>query len=143
MKEIRPRALIKALSLSTLKLSKGNGGRRRISPISSTSNVCSQTSSGAEVSASAFANMGVEAEVAFRMRTKLVGPGVTAATAALAVEGAAPALELLDFLFAQTRAARARVNLRKPDIFVDVAAVGVCYDVNREDWTALRGARHG
>ena len=58
-----------------------------------------QYASGAEVSASAFANMGVEAEVAFRMRTKLVGPGVTAATAALAVEGAAPALELLDFLF--------------------------------------------
>jgi dihydroneopterin aldolase len=47
--------------------------------------------------------------------------------------------DLLDFLFAKTPAARARVNLRKPDIFADVAAVGVSYDVTREDWAALRG----
>ena len=33
------------------------------------------------------------------MRTKLVGPGVTAATALFAVESAMPALELLDFMF--------------------------------------------
>ncbi len=58
-----------------------------------------QYASGAEVSASGFATLGVEAEVAFRMRTKLVGPGVTAATALLAVEGAVAALELLDFIF--------------------------------------------
>src|SRR5204862_4167128 len=45
----------------------------------------SQYASGAAVSASGFTNLGVEAEVAFRMRTKLVGPGVTAATALLAV----------------------------------------------------------
>ena len=55
--------------------------------------------SGDEVSLSAFANLAVEAEVAFRMRTKLVGPGVTAATALLAVEGAMAALELPDFIF--------------------------------------------
>jgi 2-oxopent-4-enoate/cis-2-oxohex-4-enoate hydratase len=58
-----------------------------------------QYASGAEVSASGFANLCVEAEVAFRMRTKLVGPGVTAATALLAVEGAVAALELPDFIF--------------------------------------------
>ena len=40
--------------------------------------------SGAEVPVSGFADLRVEAEVAFRMRTKLVGPGVTAATALLA-----------------------------------------------------------
>lgn len=54
---------------------------------------------GAEVSASGFTNLAVEAEVVFRMRTKLVGPGVTAATALLAVEGAVAALELPDFMF--------------------------------------------
>lgn len=58
--------------------------------------------SGAEVSLSGFAGLGVEVEVAFRMRTKLVGPGVTAATALLAVEGAVAALELPDFFFSGT-----------------------------------------
>lgn len=53
----------------------------------------------AEVSVRESANLGVEAEVAFKMRTKPVGPGVTAATALLAVESAVPALELLDFVF--------------------------------------------
>jgi 2-keto-4-pentenoate hydratase len=55
--------------------------------------------SGAEVSISKFVNLGVEAEVAFKMRAELAGPGVTAATALLAVESAMPALELLDFIF--------------------------------------------
>lgn len=58
-----------------------------------------QYASGAEVSIKGFASLAVEAEVAFRMRTKLVGPGVTAATALLAVEGAVAALELPDFMF--------------------------------------------
>ena len=58
-----------------------------------------QYANGAEVSASGFANLAVEAEVAFKVRTKLVGPGVTAATALLAVEGAMAALELPDFMF--------------------------------------------
>ena len=58
-----------------------------------------QNASGTDVSVSGFASLGVEAEVAFRMRTKLVGPGVTAATALLAVEGAVAALELADFIF--------------------------------------------
>ena len=52
-----------------------------------------------EVSAGEFINLGVEAEVAFRMRTRLAGPGVTAETALLAVEGAVAALELPDFIF--------------------------------------------
>ena len=55
--------------------------------------------SGAEVSAGEFVNLAVEAEVAFRMRTRLAGPGVTADTALLAVEGAVAALELPDFIF--------------------------------------------
>ena len=58
-----------------------------------------QYASGAEVSASGFVNLGVEAEIAFKIRTRLVGPGVTAATAQLAVEGAVAALELPDFIF--------------------------------------------
>ena len=58
-----------------------------------------QYTSGADVSMSGFANPGVEAEVAFRMRTKLAGPGVTASTAQVAVDGAMPALELPDFIF--------------------------------------------
>ena len=61
-----------------------------------------QYAGGAEVSAGGFADLRVEAEVAFRMRTKLVGPGVTAANAALAVEGALPAFELLDFIYSGT-----------------------------------------
>jgi 2-keto-4-pentenoate hydratase len=55
--------------------------------------------SGAEVSSSEFVSLGVEAEVAFRMRTKLAGPGVTADAAVRAVEGAMAALELPDFIF--------------------------------------------
>lgn len=55
--------------------------------------------SNAEVPLNRFANLGVEVEMAFRMRTKLVGPGVTADSALLAVEGAMAALELPDFLF--------------------------------------------
>lgn len=58
-----------------------------------------QYASGAEVPLDRFANLGVEVEVAFRMRTKLMGPGVTADSAGLAVEGVFAALELPDFLF--------------------------------------------
>jgi len=56
-------------------------------------------SSGAEVPAARFAGLVVEAEVAFVMRQALAGPGVTPARALLAVEGALPALELVDFRF--------------------------------------------
>ncbi len=61
-----------------------------------------QYANGGEIPVSAFTNLGVEAEVAFRMRTELTGPGVTLATAMTAVEGAMPALELLDFMFSGT-----------------------------------------
>ena len=59
-----------------------------------------QYASGAQVSAGRYADLRVEAEIAFKMRTKLAGPGVTAATALLAVDSVMPALELLDFIFA-------------------------------------------
>lgn len=53
--------------------------------------------SGAAIPANGFVKLAVEAEIAFVMRRDLAGPGVTAARALLAVEGALPALELIDF----------------------------------------------
>jgi len=55
--------------------------------------------SGAEVPFARFHGLAVEAEVAFVMRRELAGPGVTPARAATAVEGALPALELVDFRY--------------------------------------------
>lgn len=54
-------------------------------------------SSGAAVPMSRFASLVVEAEIAFVMRADLAGPGITPPRALLAVEGALPALELVDF----------------------------------------------
>jgi 2-keto-4-pentenoate hydratase len=54
-------------------------------------------SSGAEVPVSRFSALVVEAEIAFVMRSDLAGPGVTPPRALQAVEGALPALELVDF----------------------------------------------
>lgn len=54
-------------------------------------------SSGGEIPAARFVKPGVEAEIAFVMKQDLAGPGVTPARALLAVEGALPALELIDF----------------------------------------------
>ncbi|MBI1737127.1 MAG: fumarylacetoacetate hydrolase family protein [Candidatus Rokubacteria bacterium] len=54
---------------------------------------------GAEVPMSRFAQLAVEAEVAFVMREDLAGPGVTPPRALAAVEGALPALELIDQRF--------------------------------------------
>jgi 2-keto-4-pentenoate hydratase len=54
---------------------------------------------GAEVPLARFAGLAVEAEVAFVMRRDLAGPGVSPAQALAAVEGARPALELVDFRF--------------------------------------------
>jgi 2-keto-4-pentenoate hydratase len=56
--------------------------------------------SGAEVPASGFVGLAVEAEVALVMGRALAGPGVTPPQALLAVEGAVPALELIDFRYA-------------------------------------------
>jgi 2-keto-4-pentenoate hydratase len=53
--------------------------------------------SGSAIAAARFVRPGVEAEVAFVMKQDLAGPGVTTARALLAVEGALPALELIDF----------------------------------------------
>jgi 2-keto-4-pentenoate hydratase len=56
--------------------------------------------SGAEVPANTFVGLAVEAEVALVMGRALAGPGVTPPQALLAVEGAVPALELVDFRYA-------------------------------------------
>ena len=55
--------------------------------------------SGAEIPTARFVQVVVEAEVAFLMREDLAGPGVTPPRALRAVEGALPALELVDFRF--------------------------------------------
>lgn len=54
---------------------------------------------GADVPVSSFIGLAVEAEVALVMGRALAGPGVTAPQALLAVEGAVPALELIDFRY--------------------------------------------
>ena len=56
-------------------------------------------SSRAEVPMSRFVQLAVEAEVAFVLRDDLAGPGITAPRAIAAVEGALPALELIDQRF--------------------------------------------
>ena len=103
-----------------------------------------QYASGSEVSAREFTDLRVEAEVAFRIGTQLVGPGVTAATALLAVEGAVAALELLDFIFSGTpRAADFVANsvhaqgivLGSPFVplqRLDLANEGVVYEHNND-----------
>ena len=55
--------------------------------------------SRAEVPASRFVSLVVEAEVCFVMKEGLAGPGVTPVRALLAVQGAVPALELVDFRY--------------------------------------------
>lgn len=56
-------------------------------------------SDGAAIPAEDFTDLRVEAEVAFRMGTRLAGPGVTPETALMAVEALLPAFELLDFIY--------------------------------------------
>ena len=53
--------------------------------------------SGDTVPLSRFVSLGLEVEMAFVMKDDLAGPGVTAASALLAVEGAVPSFELIDF----------------------------------------------
>jgi 2-oxopent-4-enoate/cis-2-oxohex-4-enoate hydratase len=53
--------------------------------------------SGDTVPVSRFVSLGLEVEMAFAMKADLVGPSVTPASALLAVEGAMPAFELVDF----------------------------------------------
>jgi 2-keto-4-pentenoate hydratase len=53
--------------------------------------------SGDAVPLSRFVAIGVEVEVAFLLKSDLAGPGVSTASALLAVEGAMPSFELIDF----------------------------------------------
>jgi len=53
--------------------------------------------SGDAVPVSRFVGLGLEVEMAFVLKAALEGPGVTAASALLAVEGAVPSFELIDF----------------------------------------------
>ena len=78
-------------------------------------------SSGAEVPMSRFASLVVEAEVAFIMRTDLAGPGVTPPRALLAVEGAVPALELVDFRMSGTPVAS---DVIADGVFANAIVVG-------------------
>ena len=54
-------------------------------------------SSGDAVPVSRFVSLGLEVEMAFVLKAALEGPGVTPASALLAVEGAVPSFELIDF----------------------------------------------
>lgn len=54
-------------------------------------------SGGDSVPIDRFASLGVEVEVAFLLKRDLAGPGVTPVSALLAVEGAMPSFELIDF----------------------------------------------
>ena len=58
--------------------------------------------SGDAVPLSRFVAIGVEVEVAFLLKSDLAGPGVTTAAALLAVEGAMPSFELIDFRLSGT-----------------------------------------
>jgi 2-keto-4-pentenoate hydratase len=58
--------------------------------------------SGDAVPVSRFVSLAVEVEMAFLMKAALAGPGVTPASALLAVEGAMPSFELIDFRLSGT-----------------------------------------
>jgi len=98
--------------------------------------------SGAEVPASGFLSLAVEVEVALVMGRALAGPGVTPPQALLAVEGAVPALELVDFRYAGKPTAIDAVAdgvLAKAIVLgapltdvthIDLAREGLVYEVN-------------
>jgi 2-keto-4-pentenoate hydratase len=97
---------------------------------------------GQPVPLSRFAQLMVEVEVAFVMRRDLAGPGVTAAAALLAVEGALPALELVDMRFTGKPSAADVVadgvyanaivmgQPLTPVLGLDLALEGVVYELN-------------
>jgi 2-keto-4-pentenoate hydratase len=97
---------------------------------------------GDTVPLSRFAELVVEAEIAFVMKRDLSGPGVTPATALLAVEGALPALELPELrwegnptggdLIADGVAGNAVVlgQPLTPVVGLDLALEGVVYEMN-------------
>ncbi len=97
--------------------------------------------SGDEVPIGRFAQLGVEAEIAFLLRSDLRGPGVTPGSALLALAGALPALELIDVRFtghpkaADVVADGAYANaivLGQPltPVAFDLALEGVVYELN-------------
>ncbi|HEY7520954.1 MAG TPA: fumarylacetoacetate hydrolase family protein [Methylomirabilota bacterium] len=92
--------------------------------------------SGADVSSSEYIKLGVEAEVAFRIRTKLAGPGITVATALPAIEGAVAALELPDFMFSGKPSVAdfvASSVIAKAIVLGTVVAPVSTVDLSRED----------
>lgn len=96
----------------------------------------------AEVPASRFVSLVVEAEVCFVLKEDLAGPGVTPARARLAVEGALPALELVDFRYSGKPVASdviadgvyanaVVVGARMTDVsWLDLAVEGLVYELN-------------
>jgi 2-keto-4-pentenoate hydratase len=98
--------------------------------------------SGGEIAAARFVKPGVEAEIAFVMKRDLAGPGVTAVQALLAVEGAVPALELIDYRYggkavgtdvvAEGVYAKAIVlgGALTPVVGLDLALEGLVYEQN-------------
>jgi 2-keto-4-pentenoate hydratase len=68
-------------------------------PVSAFLLACDTFPTGAELPVARFVKPAVEAEIAFVMRRELAGPGVTVPQALTAVEGALPALELIDFRY--------------------------------------------
>jgi 2-keto-4-pentenoate hydratase len=99
-------------------------------------------STGDTVPLSRFAELAVEVEMAFVMKRDLAGPGVTPPAALLAVEGALPALELVEFrwegsptegdLVADGVAGNAIVlgQPLTPVIGLDLALEGVVYEMS-------------
>ena len=97
---------------------------------------------GDSVPLSRFADLAVEVEMAFVMKRDLAGPGVTPAAALLAVEGALPALELVEFrwagnptegdLVADGVAGNAIVlgQPLTPVVGIDLALEGVVYEMS-------------
>ena len=97
---------------------------------------------GEAVPMSRFAELAVEVETAFVMKRDLTGPGVTPAAALLAVEGALPALELVEFrwegnptggdLIADGVAGNAIVlgQPLTPVVGLDLALEGVVFEMN-------------
>jgi len=98
--------------------------------------------SGAEIPATRFVGLAVEAEIAFVMGHDLAGPGVTPPRALLAVEGALPALELVDFRFAGKAVGTDMIadgvyanaivlgNALTPVTHLDLALEGLVYELN-------------
>jgi 2-keto-4-pentenoate hydratase len=108
--------------------------------------------SGDAVPVARFAQLMVEVEIAFVLRRDLKGPGVTPSTALPAVEGAVPALELVDARFTGKPTAADVVadgvyanaivlgQPVSPVIGLDLALEGVVYELNGQVVATNTGA---